>query len=329
MKFSKGRSMKLLVLIMGTLLSCNIYPVTIKMATLVPVGTNWANTLKDMSKDIKKQTAGKVKFKIYYGGTQGDEPDVLRKIRVGQLHGGVFTGKTLGDIFSDIRSIEVPFNFYNDEDKALKAIAIQAKEFNAQIEKSGFINLGFYGIGKVYVVSTKKVSSIKEMKGIKMWAWEGDMVVKAMMDSLGLVSVPLALPDVMSSLSTGIIEAAYAPPLGILALQWQSKVKYLIDFPTAYSIGALLISKKQWNKIKPNNQLLVKKLAQKNIERANKLAREDNKKALSTLKAMGIKFVSFDKGDLEQAEKIRSDVLSKLNGKVLSTNIIKMLEKLR
>jgi TRAP-type C4-dicarboxylate transport system substrate-binding protein len=307
-------------------LSLQSYAVTIKIATLVPKGTSWAKTLKNMAKEIKKETNGDVKFKIYYGGTQGDEPDVLRKTRIGQLHGGVFTGKVLGDIFSDVRVIEVPFNFYNDEVKALKVLHDNEKYFNGEFFKKGFTNLGFYGIGKVYVVSTKEVKSIEEMKGIKMWAWEGDEVVRAMMESLGLVSVPLALPDVMSSLSTGMIEAAYAPPLGILALQWQSKVKYLIDFPTAYSIGALLVDNKRWKKISVANKVIVSKIAKKYVGAANNKAIIDNQKALDTLKEMGVKFVTFSKEDLKQAETIRKTVLSKLKGKVLSPAIIKKLE---
>ena len=311
------------------LFSFNASAVTIKLATLVPKGTSWAKTLKKMSKEIKKETNGDVKFKIYYGGTQGDEPDVLRKTRIGQLHGGVFTGKVLGDIFSDVRAIEVPFNFYHDQQKAVKALKDNTPYFNTQISKNGFENLGFYGIGKVYVVSTKEVKNINEMKGVKMWAWEGDKVVEAMMESLGLVSVPLALPDVMSSLSTGIIEAAYAPPLGILALQWQSKVKYLIDFPTAYSIGALLIDNKRWKKISPENQAKVKKIADKYITEANSKAIEDNTKSLETLKGMGVKFIKFSKADLDQAETIRKSVLSKLEGKFLSPTILKKLETSR
>ncbi len=305
------------------------YSQKIKLATLVPKGTNWASTLKKMGDEIKKSTNGKVKFKIYYGGVQGDEVDVLRKTRIGQLHGGVFTGKTLGEISSDVRSVEVPFNFYHDEKKAMDFLKLNKQYFNEEIEKSKFVNLGFYGIGKVYVVSTKEVSNIQEMKGIKMWAWEGDKVVRAMMDSLELVSVPLALPDVMSSLSTGIIDAAYAPPLGILALQWQNKVKYLIDFPTAYSIGALLISQKQWKKISPEHQKIVRETAKKHIDKANELAVLDNQKSLTQLKDMGIKFISFSKQDLSQAEKIRQDVISKLDGSVLSKKIIKTLESNR
>jgi TRAP-type C4-dicarboxylate transport system substrate-binding protein len=318
--------MKTMILIIICLFTTSSFAVKIKLATIVPKGTSWANTLKAFSKDVKKETNKKVKIQIYYGGVQGDEPDVLRKTRIGQLHGAIFTGKTLGDIFPDIRSIEIPFNYYHDEQKAVDAIESQKKYFDQNLAKKGFVNLGFYSIGKVYVVSTKEVKSITDLKGIKMWAWEGDKVVQAMIKSLGLVSVPLALPDVLSSLSTGMIEAAYAPPLGILALQWQSKIKYLIDFPTAYTIGALLISQKKWDKISVENQVIIKKLATKHINKANDLAVEDNKKALLQLKNLGVKFVKFPKQDIAKAEKIRKNVIKLLEGPVLSSKAIKAVE---
>ncbi len=320
--------MKKLILLMG-LASFSSMAANIKIAAIIPKGTNWANTLKEMAKEVKDKTKGKVKFKVYYGGVQGDEPDVLRKTRIGQLHGGVFTGKTLGEIYGDIRSIEVPFNFYDDEKKALAAIKDNESYFNEGIEKEGFVNLGFYGIGKVYVVSTKKVTSLNEMKGVKIWAWEGDKLIKAMMDSIGLVSVPIALPDVMSSLSTGMLESAYAPPLGILGLQWQNKVKYLIDFPVAYSIGAFLVSKKAWKKVSPENQKIIRVTAKKYIDKANQLAIDDNKASLETLKGMGIEFVSFSKKDLAQAETIRGKVIEKLKGNVLSPEVTKKMESMR
>lgn len=306
--------------------SLEVFALKVKIATLIPTGTNWAKTLKDMSKEIKKVTNGKVKFQIYYDGVQGDEPDVLRKTRVGQVHGGVFTGKTLGDIYSDIRILEVPFNFYHNEEKAYQLLSKNNDSFNAEFEKAGFVNLGYYGLGKVFIASTKKVSTLSEMKGVKMWAWEGDEIVQAMMKSLELVSVPLALPDVMSSLSTGMIDSAYAPPLGILALQWQNKVKYIVDFPIAYSIGALLITKKQWKKISPEHQGIIKTIAKKHIAKANKLATEDNLKSIETLKSLGIEFVQFNKSDLKKAEDIRKDVLTKLKGSVLSEQAIQLLE---
>ncbi len=315
--------------ILSLLCSFSAQAITLKIAAIAPEGTNWAKTIKKMSKEIKKETKGKVKVKVYYGGVAGDEPDVLRKIRVGQLHGGVFTGKTLGDIDGDTRANEIPFNFYLNREKGYKSLKELAPYLNKKIEKKGFKNLGFYEVGQVYFVSTKKVESIAQMQGIKIWSWEGDELVKAMIDELKLVSIPLALPDVLSSLSTGIIDAAYAPPLGILALQWQSKIKYLVNFPIAYSTGALLISNKRWKRVKPEYQAIVEKIAKKYIDKANEYAVADNTQGLETLKSMGVKFVEFSKKDLKRAEGIRASLLKKLEGKMISKKAINLVNKNR
>jgi TRAP-type transport system periplasmic protein len=299
----------------------------VKLAVLVPEGTTWGNSLKKLSKEVEAATGGEVSFKVYYGGVSGDEPDVLRKVRIGQLHGGIFTGKTLGDIYGDVRAMEIPFTFYGNQKKASLTLTKLTPHFNQGLKSKGFVNLGFYEVGQVYVVSTKKVSNLNEMKGVKIWSWEGDPLVGALLESLQLVSVPLALPDVLSSLSTGIINAAYAPPLAILALQWHTKIKYLVDFPTAYSIGALLVSDKVWSKIKPDHQQKILAISQKFVKEANDKSVIESDTARAQLKKSGIEFVSFPEADYKQAASVRSQVINKLKDKYISTKVIQELDK--
>ena len=301
--------------------------VTLKLAVLVPEGTTWGESLKKLSTEIDKISQGEVKLKIYYGGVAGDEPDVLRKIRIGQMNGGIFTGKTLGEIFGDIRVMEIPFTFYQDRQKALETLQKLTPFFNKGLEAKGFVNLGFYEVGQIYLVSTKKVDSLETLKGIKIWAWEGDALVKAMIESLQLVSVPLAITDVLSSLSTGIIDAAYAPPLGIIALQWHTKIKYLIDFPTAYSLGALLVSKKDWGKIKPDIQTKILTMAKGFVEQANTDSVKENEAGREQLKKLGVQFVSFPQSDYNQAASYREKVIQKLKGSLFSETALKAMEQ--
>ncbi len=308
--------MKLLLL--AFLITTPVFAKKVKLAFLAPEGTNWANSLSEMGKEIKKATDGRVKFKMYFGGVQGDEADVLRKIRSGQLHGGIFTGKTLGDIYPDSRVMEIPFTFTEKQEAAQSVLDTLTPDFNSGFQTNGFHSLGMYEIGHVYLVSTKKITNLNSLKGLKIWIWEGDKIVEAMMQSLNLVSVPLALPDVLSSLSTGVIEAAYAPPLGITALQWHTKVKYLVDYPVAYSIGSLLISSKVWKKIKPADQKVITEIAQKKIAVANELTAKENKRTLAQFKELGIEFVHFPKSDYAKSSEIRKDVLTRLNGKMFS-----------
>lgn len=298
----------------------------IKLAVLVPEGTTWGNSLKKLSKEVEAATNNEVSFKIYYGGVSGDEPDVIRKIRIGQIHGGIFTGKTLGDIHGDVRAMEIPFTFFSNQAKATSALTKLTPQFNQNLRSKGFVNLGFYEIGHVYLVSTKKISNLEDLKGIKIWSWEGDKMVEAMIEALKLISVPLAIPDVLSSLSTGIIHAAYAPPLAILALQWHTKIKYLVDFPTANSIGALLISDKIWAKIKPEHQQKIQAISLKLIAEANQKNAAENETARAQLKKSGVEFVSFPQEDYKKATAARETVISKIKDSYVSSKVIQILD---
>jgi TRAP-type C4-dicarboxylate transport system substrate-binding protein len=299
----------------------------VKVAVLVPEGTTWGNSLKKFSKEVESVTKGEVNFKIYYGGVAGDEPDVLRKIRINQMQGGIFTGKVLGEIYGDIRAIELPFTFYNNQKKASETLLKLSPQFNSGLKAKGFVNLGFYEVGQVYVVSTKKISTLNELKGIKIWSWEGDPLVQALLDSLQLVSVPLALPDVLSSLSTGIINAAYAPPLAMLALQWQTKIKYLVDFPSGFSVGAFLISEKAWSAIRPEHQQKIMEISKKFIQEANDKSIHESELAKQQMKKSGIEFISFPEADYKEAAAVRNKVILKLKDKYISSKIIDLVDK--
>lgn len=301
---------------------------TLKVGVLAPDGSSWAKFLKGMSKEIKNATKGDVKIKMYLGGSLGDEPDVLRKIRVGQVHGGLFTGKTLGDINGDVRLMEVPFTFNENQKKADTILKKLAPEFSKGFNAKGFENLGFFKLGYVYFVAKKKTPTLESLKSIKIWAWEGDPVVETMIKQMKLISVPLPLPDVLSSLTTGIIDAAYASPMGIIALQWNSKIKYVLDFPVAYSIGAFLIDKKKWAKVKPAHQILIKNISKKYIEQMNKSTVRENIEALEIMKKMGVETISFGKKDMEEGIRIRKRIIKELDGKLFSSRMVKKFKKM-
>ena len=314
------------VIALSFLLCSNTLGVTLKVGVLAPEGTNWSNSLKKMAKEIRKKTNKKVKIKFYFGGSQGDEPDVLRKIRVGQLHGGIFTGKTLGDINGDVRVIELPFTFFHDRKKALGIVEKMEPFFNKKFEQNEFKNLGFFEIGNVYFVSQKKTDSLENMKGVKIWSWEGDTLVSTMIETMKFVSVPLPLPDVLSSLSTGIIQAAYAPPLGIISLQWNTKIKYVIDLPISFSVGAFLLSDKAWAKVKPEHRKTVEDIARKYVKEVNSGNDKDNQDALAAMKGQGIEFLKFTNEDVERGKVLRKEVIGKLKGKLFSAEALTKLE---
>jgi TRAP-type C4-dicarboxylate transport system substrate-binding protein len=324
--FKNLKNLMILSLVSSLSFSLSAIASPIKVGVLVPEGTGWAKIIKKMTGEVKEATKGNVEIKIYYGGSQGDEQDVLRKIRIGQLQGGIFTGKTLGDINGDVRVMEIPFTFNNDREKALRTLQDLTPFFNQNFEKNKFKSLATFEIGQIYLVSQKKVQNLDSIKSLKIWSWEGDPVVNTMIDAMKLIGVPLALPDVLSSLTTGVIDAAYAPGIGIISLQWNTKVKYLVDFPISYSIGAFVITADAWSKISPADQKIISVISKKYEVEINSTNVKDNEDAFKSMKAQKIEFIKFSDADIKIAQGYRKEIIKKLKGKLFSDAALKKLE---
>jgi len=89
---------------------------TIKLATIVPEGSGWMKSMRAGAAEIKERTEGRVKFKFYGGGVQGNDKQVLRKMRIGQLHGGAFSSNGLIDVQKDSQLYALPMLFNNLEE---------------------------------------------------------------------------------------------------------------------------------------------------------------------------------------------------------------------
>lgn len=304
------------LLIFITLLNVNsLYAsITIKLASQAPQGHAWGNALEKMAQEIQTATKERVVFRLSLGGVAGDEAKVMRNIRAGMLHAAAFTSMPIGELNGNIRALEIPFTFKDDRAKAYETLMKGKDYFNQGLEKSGFINLGFLELGLVYLVSTKEITNFESLNGLKIWIWSGDPLSSSIVKSLNLSGVPMGMEQVRQSLSTQMVQAAYAPPMAMYALQWNSSIKTLVDYPLAYSVGAVIISKKIWQTISPEDQKNIREIASKNLEQANKDTIEGNNKALESLKKSGVKFVKFSSEDINKITQTRQSVIKELTG---------------
>ena len=294
--------------------------VQLKIATLAPDGTTWMNIMKKMANDISARTGGEVKLKFYSGGVMGDEGDVIRKMRFGQLHGGGFTGRGLGEILPEERVVELPFLFdsYKEVDCVQQKLHTHISEAFA---RKGFIFLGWAETGFVYVFSNKPIRKSADLNGVKMWMWEGDPLAKALFKANGIVPVPLDLPNVLTSMQTGLIDAVYSTPYALVALQWHTRVKYMIQTKLTYASGAILVSRKEYDKLSSDAKQTLKTTAAKYTKELNRLTRQENDQALGVLKNAGIQFVDL-KQDTQKVRQQSMSIYQTLTGQLYSREML-------
>ncbi|MCG6895098.1 MAG: TRAP transporter substrate-binding protein DctP [Desulfobacteraceae bacterium] len=300
---------------------------TIKIALVTPEGSTWTETLHRFARDVTDETGGEVQFQIYAGGVSGDELDVLRKMRSNRIHAAGFSGVGLGILLPEIRILEAPllFRSYAEVDHVKAALY---DRFAQGLEKKGFVLLGFAEAGFVYFFSEPDPSAPGALQEIRMWSWKGDPVAQTFLETFGIPTVPLHLADVNTGLETGMINAFYSPPLAAVAFQWYTRIRYMMDYPMVNSTGALLISRRTFQQLSPENQRILKDLARRYCRELVELTRTENREAVAVLKESGIRLVTPAPEQVKSFEENARKTYEKHTGELYSADLFQRVQSL-
>lgn len=286
----------------------------LKIATTAPDGTAWMKEMRAGADAVKTRTEGRVELKYYPGGVMGDSATVQRKIKIGQLHGGAFTGGEISNVNPDVQVYSLPFQFNSQAE----VDAVRAK-FDERIkggfEKNGFVALGLSGGGFAYIMSTRDIKTRDDLKAAKVWVPQGDFIAEVAFKAVGVTPISLPLADVYTSLQTGLIDTAANTFAGAIAFQWHTKIKHIVDLPVSYVVGAIVVDKKAFDKISAADQAVLKDEMAKAFARLDQISIDDNAKAVDALKKQGItaykpsaeETANWQKLGAESAQKLDSD----------------------
>lgn len=263
---------------------------TFKIATVSPDGTRWMNMIRAAAKDIQLKTDGRVRFKFYPGGVMGTNNSVMRKIRIGQLHGAAFTGGGLAEAYPDIAIYGLPMLFANFEEVDYVRARMD-KVLETGMEDAGFVNFGFAEGGFAMFMGSKAIRNTASLRDEKAWVPEGDTIAYAAYEALGVSPVSLPLTDVLTGLQTGLVSTVAASPLAAIALQWHTRIKYVADVPMSYVMGILAIDKKAFDHVSPDDQAIVRQVLLPMFDQLNALNRADDEAARAALIEQGIQFL--------------------------------------
>ncbi len=287
---------------------------SIKIATLSPEGTFWMKQMRVGAKEIKEKTQGRVKFKFYPGGVMGNDANVLRKIRIGQLHGASVTISTLSQTIPDVTLYGLPYLFSSLDDAA-EIRKTTDPMLSREIEKNGFVNFGFAQGGFSYLMSKDPVRSLDDLRERKSWVPEKSEVGLSVYRYVGVTPISLPLSDVLTGLQTGLIDTIITPPIGALALQWHTHIEYVTDQPLNYLAAMLIIDKKVFKKLSETDQEIVRDVMGKVYKKIDEQNKVDNIAARKALINQGVKFIKLSEADKKEWEKIDNFVINEMMDK--------------
>jgi len=306
---------------------------TLKIATLSPEGSGWMKVLRKHGKAIEARTDGAVRMKFYPGGVMGDDKAILRKMRVGQLHGAVITSGALVQQYPDISLYNLPMMFRNDAEVD-HVRAVLDEQLMQGLREKKFVGFGFAEVGFAYPMTQSPTASVEQMRQRKVWTPDNDIGSLRGFEAFDISPIPLPISDVLAGLQTGLVDSVASPPIATIALQWHTQVTYGLDLPLIYVYGLFAMAEKPFEKLTAEQQIIVAEELRQAVHTADLDARRDHLSAKTALGKQGIQWQQPDPQQLDKWLTLAREARGRLvaNGYVselMYKNAVKLLADFR
>ena len=236
-------------------------PAVVRIASMAPDGTAWARELKAYARDVQALTGGELHIKLYLGGIAGDEAAVPDRIHKGQLDGEM-AAVTCERMAPSLRVLRIP-GLIRRRDEATYIIDRLRPIVDAEFRKHGYVLTGLAWFGSDIVFTKTPVRSMDDLKKLRLWIWNLDVVWQAGMHHLGLNVVPLPVDAAGAAYDEGRIDGLLALPSAALVYQWSARSRYFIDLPVAAMAGCNFVTTSVFESLSTSSQTALRQAAAK------------------------------------------------------------------
>ena len=265
---------------------------TLKVATTSPGSSSWVKTLNAANEELKAVTEGRLEFRIYADGRKGrDDTVVLRKIGIGELHGGLMTAAVFQRIYPDLQIYNLPMAF---RDLAEVDAVRQRMDplLLAGLDAAGFECFGIAEVGMAYPMSIKPARTVADGRRLKVWSPQGDVAAARTLEAFGISPISLTIADVAGGLSSGLIDTVAVPPVAVLPLQWHRRLKYVVDLPIMYIYGTFVVDKKALRGVAEDDLEAMRRIMGAAVAESDRQNRDDHERVLAVLSEVGLRIIT-------------------------------------
>lgn len=299
----------------------------IKMATLAPEGSPWHEILVEMGQQWKEVTDGEVILRIYPGGVAGDEQDMIRKIRIGQIHAAAVTIEGMTVISAKMNVFFIPLLVESLEELDYIRAGL-LPELNTDVKRNGFKILTWADVGWVYWFTDEQIILPQALQKKKLFTWAGDYHSLRLWKKAGYHPIPLAATDILPSLQTGMINAISTNPIVALSSQWFTHTPHMLDLKWGCIIGALVISNNVWQRIPVEYQSVLLEIAEETGIKAREIIPTVDR-ALDVMGEHGLQIHSLSPEEKEEWIRITKSFYPYIRGSLVPEEIFDKAIKLK
>ncbi|MBN1838291.1 MAG: TRAP transporter substrate-binding protein DctP [Spirochaetales bacterium] len=254
------KSGSLLIFVLLALVLVGAFPLsalTIKIATLAPAGSPWVESLRRLSGDLERSSDGALSFKIYAGGTAGEEADMIRKMRIGQLQGAALTQLGLALLEPGLLALSTPFLIQGEEELDYVMGRLRP-EYTRRLDEGGFRLVSFLKAGWVHFFGRQAVGTPAELRGQRLGLPDGDADFVEIWRSMGFSAFSLPMGDLLVGLQSGMVDAYYSPPAVAASFQWFTLTPHMSEMRIGPVVGGIVLSAEVFDEIPEELRPLVR-----------------------------------------------------------------------
>lgn len=303
-------------------------PIVINLGTLAPQGSLWHQEFLAMGQQWRTISHGRVTLRIYPGGVQGDEPDMVKRLRIGQLQAAALSSAGLSEIDPAFRCLQIPMMAQSLEelDYIQRGIAPRLEKV---LEARGFIVLNWGEVGWVHFFTKRPVTRLSELRKAKLFAWAGDNEEIELWRAAGFKPVPLAATNILTGLQTGMIDTFDTAPLAALSNQWFGLTKYMIDVKWGFLTAATIVARSTWNSVPEAERAEMLQAARSSEQRLRGEVRKLGDESVAAMQKRGLTVLRPDAAAMAEWNQLAEEVYPKLRGKSIPADMFDEVRRLR
>lgn len=287
--------------------------ISLSMATLAPAGSTWMQNFEAANRELRRRTSNRLSVRWYPGGVQGDEAEVIRKIRSGRLDGAAVTAVGLGQIHRPILAFQIPGMFAGVPNFVRARDALRS-EINTAFDNAGFSLVGFGSTGAPRMFSKNEIRTPAQLRSAHPWQWSDDLILPQVYAEANATGVRCQVPEVLSYLQTNRIDTVFGSPLVAVSLQWSGSLAFMSDRSNTSSLGALVIKKSKLESIPAADLAIAREVWTQFDGLLSRAVNAADDRAANTLTSRGVRVVQLTPAERTQWETLFAGAARRLQG---------------
>lgn len=302
--------------------------VVLRLGTVAPKGSSWELIMRRMGAEWGAATDDRVRLRIYAGGTVGDEGEMIRKMRIGQLQAAGISNAGLAEIDPRAYALMLPmmFDSYEEWDYVRSVVNPILEE---KLAEKGFVVLTWSDVGWVYFFTKEVMRSPADLRAMKLAGSHTETRTIDIFKWAGFNPVPISTVDMMTGFQTGLIDSTYAPVIFAEGSQLYRQASNMTNMKWAPLQGAVVMHENGWKKLTADQRADVLRITRQVGDELRQSNREQEQRSLDAMTKRGLNVIDISDDVLNEWRAVAQKAYPRVRDDLVPPEIFDRVEELR